>query len=92
MDGIKENIDEGCRALAPHDLRGIKVIRVERGIKQCDLALDAGITQAALSNLETGQSRAHHGTACKLAEALGISLPALLSYSERIKTNGGENK
>jgi transcriptional regulator with XRE-family HTH domain len=54
--------------LARHGLR----------LDQCSLACDIGITQAALSKIETGQSDVSILRATKIANALGTTLPNLL--------------
>lgn len=43
------------------------------GLTQAELAMKAGITQAALSQMESGESRLRKATRVKLAAAMGIT-------------------
>jgi transcriptional regulator with XRE-family HTH domain len=64
-------------------VKRIKELREERGITQMRLAEMAGITQAALSNLEAGkQHNPQLGTLRKLAEALDAPLITLLEEQD----------
>lgn len=57
--------------------KGIKTLRKERGLSQIELADKAGITQAALSQIENGK-RPGNETIKKISETLGV--PESLVY------------
>lgn len=56
--------------------------REERRLLQDELAAKAGITQAALSNLEAGKRRPSMAMLDKLAEVLGVSVAYLLAEDD----------
>jgi transcriptional regulator with XRE-family HTH domain len=63
-----------------HIDQGITYLRAWReylGFTQAELAEKAGITQAALSQIENGESRLRKATKEKLASAMGINLEQL---------------
>ena len=71
---------------APHEVIGLHVkegmtyLRAWReylGLTQAELAEKAGITQAALSRMEGGESRLRKATRQKLASAMGINFEQL---------------
>jgi transcriptional regulator with XRE-family HTH domain len=55
----------------------IKSARIERGLKQCELAFKAGVNIQSLSRWENGWARPSAESAAKLASVLGVS-PASL--------------
>ena|SRR5579885_3480504 len=55
----------------------LRALRERGGLSQEDLASRAGITRAAIANLERGISRARPSTANRLAEALHVTLNVL---------------
>lgn len=57
-------------------LARLRYIRERQGLSQADLAERSGVTQATISNLETGRA-ARFVTMRKLAEALGVE-PSVL--------------
>jgi len=66
----------------PHEVvsmhidRGITYLRAWReylGLTQAEVAEKAGITQAALSQMENGESRLRKATKEKLAHAMGLN-------------------
>jgi transcriptional regulator with XRE-family HTH domain len=52
----------------------IRAIRIEREMKQVDVAEDARITVAHLSKIEAGKINPTWGTVTAIAEALGVSV------------------
>lgn len=77
---LHPRIPEG--ELVPHEVvsmhveRGITYLRAWReylGLTQAEVADKAGISQAALSQMETGESKLRKTTRAKLAAAMGIN-------------------
>lgn len=66
--------DSAPRGLA---LPMLRVVREHQGLSQGELATRAGMTRAAIANLEHGTSRARPSSALRLAQALRISLDVL---------------
>lgn len=66
-------IDE-CLADLPWRLRQL---RKARGWLQVDLAAELDLTRASICNWETGVKTPSLRTACRLAEALGVTLDTL---------------
>lgn len=56
----------------------IKRARVRKDMTQYDLAESAGVSQPAISQIETGRNKVSLETLVKLAKALGISPAELL--------------
>lgn len=56
----------------------IKKIRLEKNMKQADLATKANISRVAVGNYERGDRQPNIETLSKIAEALGISANELL--------------
>jgi len=52
---------------------GIKLIRKNLGMQQSQLARRSGITQTALSLIETGAQKPSHNTVRKICDTLNIS-------------------
>lgn len=55
----------------------IKKTRIEKGIKQIDLAIKIGIEDSSLRRIESGRTNPTLKTIFKIAEALEISLNVL---------------
>lgn len=51
----------------------IKKIRIEKGIKQVDLAYDIDVNKQAINNIEAGRKNITLSTVLKLCNALGIA-------------------
>ena len=60
----------------------IQALRVEREVKQLDLAEDAGVTVAHLSKLENGRVNPTWGTVVRITAALGVTIAELAKRSE----------
>jgi DNA-binding XRE family transcriptional regulator len=60
-----------------NDITYLRAWREYLGLTQAEVAEKAGITQAALSQMESGESRLRKATRIKLAEAMGINLEQL---------------
>lgn len=60
----------------------VRQVRQRVGISQKDLARKVGITQAFLSEVETGNKSPSLLTAAKLARALGCTIDELLGEKE----------
>lgn len=58
--------------------QAISGIRKERGLSQIQLANLIGITQTAMSMIETGKCQPSKVTLSKIAEALGVWAPEIL--------------
>jgi transcriptional regulator with XRE-family HTH domain len=58
-------------------LPALRSVRERRGLSQEELAERAGLTRAAVSNLETGATRARSSSAYRLAEALKVYVGTL---------------
>lgn len=56
----------------------LRQIRDRHGVSQRALAKAAGITQAALFRLESGETDPRLGTLRKLAEALGVTVAGII--------------
>lgn len=54
--------------------RGIRAWRQERGMTQVELAGVMGVTQSAISQMESGGKNLKLDTAVRLAEALRVSI------------------
>ncbi len=59
-------------------------LREEKGLSQEQLALAAGVDRSFVSRVELGKVRLGLGIAKKLADALCVSLGALLAESEMV--------
>lgn len=57
--------------------KAIKEVRKERDLNQTELAVACGITQTALSQIESGNVNPSQTTVEKLCKELGISQPLL---------------
>lgn len=67
----------------------IKALRIERGLTQEALALDADVATSHLSRIEQGKRKPSEDALARLAVALGTSLTALYSCVE--KPSAGAN-
>jgi len=56
-----------------HDMTYLRAWREYLGLTQAEVAAKAGISQAALSQMESGASKLRKATKAKLAEAMGIT-------------------
>lgn len=60
----------------------IRQIRIEKGLKQSDLAAKAGVSRVAIGNYERGDRQPPFDIAAKIAAALEVSVDALLDQPE----------
>lgn len=63
----------------PLNPSALRVIRQRSGVTVTSLAAAAGITQAHLSNIEAGRRGASPEVSARLALALKIDLPSILT-------------
>ncbi len=63
------------------ELPQLRSARLRRLMTQAELANRARMTQASISHLETGATRARISTVRKLAAALGVSAADLTSHT-----------
>jgi transcriptional regulator with XRE-family HTH domain len=70
----------------PHQGRNVKRIREILGIKQDALAIDLGLSQQAISQLEQRETL-DAPTLEKVAKVLGVSTEAIKSFSEEATVN-----
>lgn len=61
-----------------HDPAKLRRKRVEAGLNQADLALEAGIQQSHISKLERGASSTTARSLARIARALGCTIADLL--------------
>ena len=64
--------------------RRLREARRRRGLSQSEVSQSAGITQASLSNYETGKRELPLSTLMNLASALDVSLGELMAVPEVI--------
>lgn len=55
----------------------MKEIRLQRGLRQIDVAKDTGLSKAAISLFENGKSTPSMNSAYKIAKALGTTIDEL---------------
>ena len=60
----------------------LRKLRAEKGMSQKDVADAVGMTQAAISQLESGRRVATPKTVKRLAEALGVDIEELAGEDE----------
>jgi len=60
----------------------IRQLRTGKGLKQSELAAQAGISRVALGNYERGDRQPPIDVAARIAKALGVTVNALLSIPE----------
>jgi transcriptional regulator with XRE-family HTH domain len=70
----------------PHEGRNIKRIREMLGIKQETLAIDLGLSQQAISNLEQRETL-DVPTLEKVAKTLGVTTEAIKNFNEEAAIN-----
>jgi len=58
--------------------KSIRELRKAKGLSQAQLAQKTGVTQAAISHIESGSKRASGGSVKKICKALGV--PESLLY------------
>ncbi|MCD2118380.1 MULTISPECIES: helix-turn-helix domain-containing protein [Rhodococcus] len=71
--------------ISPHD-RYLGDLRVQAGLTQPQLALQAGISTASLSSLELGETSLRETVAERLARALGVDTAEVRAAYERART------
>jgi len=64
--------------------QNIRRIRTSRGLRQDQVAQQAGISRNAFRSIETGQAEPRVSTLQGIARALGVDLPALLAEPPRL--------
>lgn len=77
-------VDEQCEARRRDTGRRLREWRIRRDKSQAEVARVAGITQASLSNYETGKRELPLATALNVAAALDVSLGELLDVPDVI--------
>ena len=70
----------------PHEGRNVKRIREILGVKQETLAIDLGLSQQAISNLEQKETL-DIPTLEKVAKTLGVTVDAIKNFSEESTIN-----
>ena len=60
----------------------LRRVRLERGLSQEELGLEAGVQRNFISLIETGQNQPTIGTITKLARALGLKASELVAEAE----------
>ena len=74
-------------------LVGLAKLRREQGLSQHELATKANMLQQAISDYEVGKKEPTLNTACRLAEALGVSVDqvaqALREQKEQVTAQTG---
>lgn len=55
-----------------------KRIRTEKGLSQVDIARNLGVSRGFVSNIESGKRNPTLSTITRLANALGVTIDALL--------------
>jgi transcriptional regulator with XRE-family HTH domain len=77
---------DGLKALG----ETIKRQRIDRGIGPRGLAFDAEIGEDTLISLEEGNAEPRWGTLRRVARALEVDLPKILSKAEELEAEMGE--
>lgn len=70
-------------------LPGLRAVRERRLLTQAELAERAGITRAAISRIETGQSDARISSVRKLVQALNVDPADLMAVDAHNERNHG---
>ncbi len=70
----------------------VRAIREAQGITQRDLATRAGITQAALFRLESGETDPRLSTLRRLARALNVTVAELIGEGRPARTGVGRRR
>lgn len=60
-------------------------VRKSKGLSQDDLAIKAETHRSLIADIENGNSNAKINTLNALADALGVNLPELLDYQDKVK-------
>lgn len=60
----------------------LTAMRVLAGLSQAELARRSGVSQGHISELERGDKKASPRTIKRLAEALAVPMPALMTVAE----------
>jgi transcriptional regulator with XRE-family HTH domain len=71
----------GLKALG----ESVKRLRIDQGIGSRGLAFDAEITEDTLISLEEGKTEPRWGTLRRVARALDVELPEILSKAEELE-------
>jgi len=80
--GTRPN-DEHTKVFAYYLGRGIKAARKLRGMKASTLAVDVGITEQSVSNIETGKAVPSLKTLLDIARHLNVPLWQLIRPAEK---------
>jgi len=75
----------GLKALG----ESVKRLRIEQGIGPRGLAFDAEISEDTLISLEEGKTAPRWGTLRRIARALDVELPEILSKAEELEDELG---
>jgi DNA-binding XRE family transcriptional regulator len=82
---IADSTEAGLEALG----EAVKRLRIERGIGPRSLAFNAEIGENTLVSLEKGETEPRWGTLRRLAGALDVELPDILSKAEELEDEMG---
>lgn len=61
----------------------VKKLRVQKGLKQKDIAFQTGLSKASISLYESGKSKPSINSAFKIAEVLGVTVDELFIFDEK---------
>lgn len=89
LDTVREALQPLIDMLPPTPTVGdrIRELRVAKGLKQTDLAAQAGVKKAYISRLETGDAKGCSVTTMAgIAVALGVTVDHLLGLSDDLGT------
>ena len=81
----------GASILAPV-MPSLRRLRLEAGLSQESLAERAGVTSQTIYELERGLRRARPSTMRKIAQALGVSIPEVVEFAERLGAGEGRDE
>jgi DNA-binding XRE family transcriptional regulator len=84
---VKSSLQLASRDRVGSDLfanfgENLKAARLHSGLKQADIAKQAGLTQQRLSTIEAGQQNLTLRTMVRLADAVGLTVSDMLLKSE----------
>lgn len=63
----------------------VRRLRREKGWKQWELAVEAGVVQGMVSYLETGRRDVHITTLRRITDALGVTVSEVVAEAERME-------
>lgn len=69
--------------------RAIRELRVERGLSQERLSLDAGLDRTYVSGVERGERNPTLANLLKLGDVLGVRLSEVAARAEGVEEGGG---